>query len=62
MCLCTWCCWCVNPAVIRHYYRMRQYHEASGVVLSFLQFLRSEAPGLPADFAADLNAAIKVCC
>lgn len=48
--------------MIRHYYRMRQYHEASGVVLSFLQFLRSEAPGLPADFAADLNAAIKVCC
>lgn len=38
---------------------MRQYKEASELVLSFLQSLRSDA-SLPAKFAAEVDAAIKV--
>lgn len=45
--------------IIKHYYAMRQYVEASSGVRDFLQFLRSEAR-LPADFAAALDAAIEV--
>lgn len=45
--------------IIKHYYVMRQYKESSGVVLDFLQFLRS-ATSLPADFTAQLDAAIEV--
>jgi hypothetical protein len=45
--------------ILKHYYVMRQFEEASGVVLDFLQFLRSEA-SLPADFRAELDAAIEV--
>ena len=44
----------------KHYYVMRQYEEASGVVLEFLQFLRSEASSLPAGFPAELDEAIEV--
>jgi hypothetical protein len=44
---------------IKHYYVMRQYHQASGVVLEFLQFLRSEA-SLPSAFTKQLDAAIEV--
>lgn len=45
--------------IIRHYFVMRQYKEASELVLSFLQFLHSNA-SLPANFAAEVDAAIKV--
>jgi len=45
--------------VIKHYYVMSQFVEASTGVRDFLQFLRSEAR-LPADFAAALDAAIQV--
>jgi hypothetical protein len=45
--------------IIKHYFKMRQYNEAAGVVLDFLKYLRSEAT-LPPPFAAQLDAAIKV--
>jgi hypothetical protein len=45
--------------IIRHYFVMRQYEEASELVLSFLQFLRSSA-SLPAKLAAEVDEAIKV--
>jgi hypothetical protein len=47
--------------VVRHYYVKRQFDEATQVALGFLQFLRSECEAsLPADFLAQLDAAIAV--
>lgn len=46
--------------IIKHYYVMRQYKDASGVVLNFLKFLRSEGT-LPSSFSKALDAAIEVC-
>lgn len=46
--------------IIKHYYVMRQYKEASGVALAFLKFLRSEGSLPPYLAAKDLDAAIQI--
>lgn len=45
--------------VIKHYFKMRQYNEATGVVRDFLKYLRSEGT-LPAAASTQLDAAIQV--
>lgn len=47
--------------IIKHYYVMRQYRDASTVVLGFLKYLKSEGT-LPAKMAKELDAAIEVGC
>lgn len=45
--------------IVKHYYVMRQYKEASGVVCSFLQFCKREG-ALPASLSKQLDVALEV--
>ncbi|KAF6255483.1 hypothetical protein COO60DRAFT_1535092 [Scenedesmus sp. NREL 46B-D3] len=44
--------------IIKHYYVMRQYKDASGVVLGFLKFMKAEGT-LPSSMSKDLDTAIQ---
>jgi hypothetical protein len=46
--------------IIKHYYVMRQYKDASGIVLGFLKFMKAEGT-LPSSMSKDLDTAIQVC-
>jgi hypothetical protein len=45
--------------IIKHYYVMRQYKDASGIVLGFLKFMKAEGT-LPSSMSKDLDTAIQV--
>lgn len=45
--------------IIKHYYRMRQYKEASTVTSNFLKYLKAEG-SLPNSMTKELDAAIQV--
>lgn len=45
--------------IIKHYYVMRQYKDASGTVLGFLKFMKAEGT-LPSSMSKDLDTAIQI--